>query len=207
MSSHGILYQSSCAYTPQHNGVVERKNRHLVETAQTLLLHRKVSQCFWGNATLAACYLINHMSSSVLHDEIPHSILFPNQPIFCLPSHVFGCVCYVHNLTLGQDKLLAKATKCVFLGYSRLQRGYRYYSSDTHQYFVSADVIFFENSSMFLITHPPSSDVIFLPLLYPIPDTSHVPPATPPRPLQVYTRRPSTDTGPPTNSSPMAPSN
>ena len=37
MSSHEILHQSSCAYTPQYNGVAERKNRHLVETAHTLL--------------------------------------------------------------------------------------------------------------------------------------------------------------------------
>ena len=61
MSSHGILHQSSCAYTPQQNGVVERKNRHLVETARTLLLPHKVTQCFWGDAILAACYLINRM--------------------------------------------------------------------------------------------------------------------------------------------------
>ena len=46
MSSHGILHQSSCAYTPQHNGVVERKNRHLVETTSTLLLNHKVPQRF-----------------------------------------------------------------------------------------------------------------------------------------------------------------
>ena len=42
MSSHGILHQSSCAYTPQQNGVAKRKNRHLVEIARTLLLHHKV---------------------------------------------------------------------------------------------------------------------------------------------------------------------
>ena len=43
MSQHGILHQSSsCAHTPQQNGVVERKNRHLVETARTLLLHYHV---------------------------------------------------------------------------------------------------------------------------------------------------------------------
>ena len=59
---------------------------------------------------------------------------------------------------------------------------------------------------MFPTTHPPSSNVISLPILYSVLDTSFVPPATPPRPLQVYTRRPHTDTGPPVDSSPMAPS-
>ena len=46
MSSHGFRYQSSYAFTLQHNGVAERKNRHLVKTARTLLLHHKVSQRF-----------------------------------------------------------------------------------------------------------------------------------------------------------------
>ena len=170
LSTHGILHQSSCAYTPQHNGVAKRKNRHLVETARTLLLHHKVPQRFWGDDTLAACYLINRMHSSVLHDQILHSILFPNQPLFCLPPCVFGYVCFVHILTPGQDKLSIKATKCVFLGYSRLQRGYRCYSPDTHRYFVFADVTFFEASSMFPTTPPPNSDIISLPLFYPIPE-------------------------------------
>ena len=95
MSSHGILHQSSRAYTLQHNGVAERKNRHLVETVRTLLLHHKVPQCFLGDTILAACYLINCMPSSVLHDHIPHSILLPTQPpssclwlcLFCSYSH------------------------------------------------------------------------------------------------------------------------
>ena len=122
------------------------------------------------------------------------------------PLSVFGCVCFVHILTPRQDKLSTKATKCVFLSYSQLQRRYRCYSLDTHRYFISAEVTFFENSSMFTITHSPSSDVISLPLLYPVPDTSLVPPAPSPLPLQVYTRRPCTNTEPPANSSPMAPS-
>ena len=48
------------------------------------------------------------MPLSVLHDQIPHSIIFPNQPLFCLPPRVFGCVCFVHILTPGQDKLQTK---------------------------------------------------------------------------------------------------
>ena len=59
---------------------------------------------------------------------------------------------------------------------------------------------------MFPTTHLPSSDVISLPLLYPVLDTSFVPSATPPRSLQVYTRHPRTNIGPPADSSPMVPS-
>ena len=70
-------------------------------------------------------------------------------PSFFLPLRVFGCTCFVHTLTSGQDKLSAKATKCIFLGYSRLQKGYRCYSLDTHRYFLSADVTFFEDSPFF----------------------------------------------------------
>ena len=125
MSSHEILHQSSCAYTPQPNGVADRKNRHLVETTRTLLLHHNVPQYFWRDAILSACYMINRMSSSVLHDQIPHSFLLPNQPLFCLPPRVinlsfasllvvFGYVCFGLILTPWQDKLSAKATKCLF---------------------------------------------------------------------------------------------
>ena len=82
LSSHGILHQSSCGYTPQQNKVDERKNRHLVETPRTLLLQHIVPQRFWGNAILTAYHLINHMPSSVLGDQVLHSLLFPNQPLF-----------------------------------------------------------------------------------------------------------------------------
>ena len=192
MSSHGILHQSSCAYTLQHNGVAERKNRHLVETARTLLLHHKVPQCFWGDVILVTCYLINRMSSSVLHDQIPHSVLLPNQPLSCLPPRsVFDCVCFVYILTPGQDKHSAKATKCVFLGYSRLQRGYRCYSPNIHRYLIFANVTFFEDSYFFSSApRPPVLDVLSIHLVLPSPDFPSPPTDVVTRPLQVYTRRP-----------------
>ncbi|KAJ9672101.1 hypothetical protein PVL29_025662 [Vitis rotundifolia] len=185
MSHHGILHQSSCAHTPQQNGVAERKNRHLVETARTILLHSNVPFRFWGDAVLTACYLINRMPSSILHDQIPHSLLFPDQPLYFLPPRVFGCTCFVHILTPGQDKLSAKAMKCLFVGYSRLQKGYRCYSLETHRYFISADVTFFEDSPFFSTTSEslPVSEVLPIPIVSP-------PDAMPPRPLQIYHRRP-----------------
>ena len=144
------------------------------------------------------------MPSSVLHDQIPHSILLPTQPLFYLPPRVFGCVCFVHILTPGQDKLSAKATKCVFLGYSRLQRGYRCYSPDINRYFISVDVTFFEDSSFFSSTIRPSApDVLFIPLVLPSLDFPSPPPDVVTHPLQVYTRRLRPPTGPRVDSSLM----
>ncbi|RVX02837.1 Retrovirus-related Pol polyprotein from transposon TNT 1-94 [Vitis vinifera] len=153
MSHNGILHQSSCAHTPQQNGVAERKNRHLVETAHTILLHSNVPFHFWGDVVLTACYLINRMPFSVLHDQIPHFLLFPDQPLYFLLPRVFGC--------------------------------YRCYSLETHRYFIFADVTFFEDSPFFSTTSEslPVSEVLPLPIVSP----SDV---VPPRPLQVYHRRP-----------------
>ena len=47
--------------------------------------------------------------------HVPHALLFSDQPLYFLPLRVFGCTCFVHILTLGQDKLSAKAMKCIFL--------------------------------------------------------------------------------------------
>ena len=58
MSQHGILHQSFCAHTPQQNGVAERKDRHLIETAHTLLLHYHVLFPFWGDVVLT-CLLFD----------------------------------------------------------------------------------------------------------------------------------------------------
>ena len=176
--------------------MAERKNRHLVEIVRTLLFHHKVPQRFWRDGILASCYLINRMPSSVLHDQIPHSILLPTQPLFYLPPRVFGCVCFVHILTPRQDKLFAKATKCVFLGYSHLQRGYRCYSPDTNCYFISADVTFFEDSSFSSAVRPSAPDVLSIPLVLSSPDFPSLSPNVVTRLLQVYTYHPRPPTGP-----------
>ncbi|RVW36766.1 putative mitochondrial protein [Vitis vinifera] len=124
--------------------------------------------------------LLNVRIDILLRQLIPHSLLFPDQPLYFLPPRVFCCTCFVHNLTPGQDKLSARATKCIFLGYSRLQKGYCCYLSKTHRYFLSADVTFFEDSPFFSTSESlPISEVLPLPIISP-------PNAVPSRPLQVY---------------------
>ncbi|RVW84366.1 Retrovirus-related Pol polyprotein from transposon RE2 [Vitis vinifera] len=182
MSQHGIIHQSSCAHTPQQNGIAERKNRHLVETARTLLLHSHVSFRFWGDAVLTACYLINRMPSSVLYDQIPRSLLFPDQPLYFLPPRVFGCTCFVHILTPGQDKLSTRATKCISWDILNFKRvivviPLRLIATFSPLMSLSLRTPFFSTSESL-----PVSEVLPLPIISP-------PDAVPSRPLQVYHRR------------------
>ncbi|GKB73377.1 NSP-interacting kinase 1-like protein, partial [Tanacetum coccineum] len=55
-NSLGIVHQRSMVYTPQQNGVVERKHRHLLDTVRALKLHANLPNKFWGDCILAATY-------------------------------------------------------------------------------------------------------------------------------------------------------
>ncbi|CAL8170053.1 unnamed protein product [Prunus armeniaca] len=86
-------------FTPQQNGVSERKNRQLLEVARSLILDMSIPHHLWGHAVLSAAYLINRTPSRVLDFKTPHDV-FANQvsPVSAskLPPKVFGCVAYVH---------------------------------------------------------------------------------------------------------------
>lgn len=75
----GTIHQFSCPHTPQQNGIAKRKHLYLLDTARTMLLQSNVLLKFWVDAILTAGYLINCMPSSVLNNQIPHSILFPDE--------------------------------------------------------------------------------------------------------------------------------
>lgn len=124
-AQNGILHQSSYAYTPQHNRVAERKNRHLLDIAKTLLFHRQVLKESWSDAILTTCYLINRMPSSILITKIPFSIIYPDC-LLCL-LRFFLSMCFVHNHSPHKAKLDSRSLKEIFLGYSRSQKGYKCY--------------------------------------------------------------------------------
>ena len=59
MNYNGILYQTTCSYSPQQNGVAERENRHILEVTRSLLIDVNVLSHLWGETMSSAVYLIN----------------------------------------------------------------------------------------------------------------------------------------------------
>ncbi|CAN6563085.1 unnamed protein product [Malus baccata var. baccata] len=85
LCDQGILHETTCPYTPQQNGVAERKNRHILETARALLLGASVPKIFWPEAVTYAVYVINRMPSRVVNFRTPLQVL--TQHVQVMSSH------------------------------------------------------------------------------------------------------------------------
>ena len=158
LQNHGIIHISSCVDTPQQNGVAERKNRHLLEVARCLMFSSNVPNYFWGEAILTATYLINRMPSRVLTFQSPRQLFlkqFPHTHAASsdLPLKVFGCTAFVHVYPQNRSKFAPRANKCIFLGYSPTQKGYKCYSPTNKRFYTTMDVSFFEHVFFYPKSH------------------------------------------------------
>lgn len=156
LATNGIMHQTTCVHTPEQNGVAERKNRHLVEVARSLMFTMNVPKFLWVEAIKTATYLINRMPLRVLGHKTPAECLLKSNDFVVSPK-VFGCVCFVHDYRNSVGKLDPRAVKCVFVGYSSSQKGYRCWCPSEHRFFVSMDVTFREHEPYY----GPSSEIGF----------------------------------------------
>jgi hypothetical protein len=148
----GIQQQSTCPNTPKQNGTAERKNRHLLEVARAIMFESNVPKFLWGDAVLTASYLINRMPTRVLNYLTPLNVfknLFPTCRLHAdLPLKVFGCTVFMHTPN-SRSKLDLRAEKCIFIGYSPNQKGYRCYNPTAKKLHVSMDVTFLEQQRFY----------------------------------------------------------
>ncbi|CAL9013514.1 unnamed protein product [Prunus brigantina] len=150
---HGIVHQTTCPYTPQQNGVAERKNRHLLEMVRASLIEAHLPLHYWGEALTSAAYLINRLPSRTINFHTPFQALTSqtsSPPTPNLPPRTLGCVAFVHlHPHQRHNKLEPRAIRCVFLGYATTQKGYRCYHPSSKKMFITQDVIFHENEMFF----------------------------------------------------------
>ncbi|GJS90699.1 retrovirus-related pol polyprotein from transposon TNT 1-94 [Tanacetum coccineum] len=113
----GIEHQTSTPRTPEQNGVVERRNRTLVEAARTMLSASKLPLSFWAEAVATACYTQNRSIIISTHGKTAYHIINDRKPSI-KHLHIFGCICYITRDGENLDKMKEKGDPCVMVGYS-----------------------------------------------------------------------------------------
>ncbi|BBG96388.1 hypothetical protein Prudu_005179 [Prunus dulcis] len=136
--------QLTTPYTPQQNGVAERKNRTIVEMAKCLMLEKKIPFDFWAEAVNTSVYILNRCPTKALSKKTPFEAYGGRKPGI---KHlkVFGSLCYAHVPKQQRQKLDLASKRCIFLGYGSCEKGYRLYNIETEKVIISRDVIFSEN--------------------------------------------------------------
>jgi transposase InsO family protein len=139
---HGIDQQFSTPRVPQQNGVVERKNRTIVEMAIMMLDEHRTPRRFWVDAISNACYISNRIFLRLILHLTPFELRFGHKPSV---SHLkpFSCKSFVlkHGNLVKFESLSFDG---ILLGYSPHDRSYRVYNLETNTVVESCDVTFDE---------------------------------------------------------------
>ena len=88
---HGIKHQMTARYTPQQNGVAERKNRTVMDMVRSMMKAKDMPKEFWAEAVACAVYVLNRCSSRSIKKQTPYEIWSGNKPNISY-LRVFGCV-------------------------------------------------------------------------------------------------------------------
>ena len=145
VQDEGIKHEFSAPYTPQQNGVVERKNRTLIEMARTMLDEYKSPHNFWGEAIATAVHASNRLFLRPVYNKTPYELITGNKPNVQY-FRVFGCKCLVKNKRERLGKFETRTIEGIFVGYADDSHAYRFYNKSSGRVEQSCDVEFLEDN-------------------------------------------------------------
>jgi transposase InsO family protein len=145
LEDEGIKHEFSSPYTPQQNGVVERKNRTLFDMARTMLDEYKTSDQFWAEAINTACYAINRLYLHRILKKTSYELL-TDKKLNVSYFRVFGSKCFILVKRGRKSKFAPKAVEGFLLGYDSNTRAYRVFNKSTGLVEVSCDIVFDETN-------------------------------------------------------------
>ena len=143
-ASSGIIHHKSTPNTPQQNGIVERKHRHLLEVGRALYFQSGLGSAYWTECIKTATYLINRTPSQGLNNRSPFDLLY-NKSADLSNLKVFGCLCFITSSAVGRDKFMPRAHPCAFIGYPIGQKAYRVLNLVKKFVQIARDIKFFED--------------------------------------------------------------
>nr|GFA84718.1 hypothetical protein [Tanacetum cinerariifolium] len=134
------------------NGVVERRNRTLVEAARTMLIFSRTPLFLWVEAIATARFTQNRSIIHCRFNKTPYELINGKKPNISF-LHVFGALCYPKNDREDIGKLGAKGDIGFFIGYSADSRAYGIYNQRTKKIMGTMNVSFDELSAMAFEQH------------------------------------------------------
>lgn len=137
----GIIKHLTAPYSPQQNGVVERRNRTLLEMTRSILKHMNVPNYLWGEGVRHSTYLIISVSTRTLVSQTPYEALKGKKPSI-QHLRVFSCIGYAKADGPHLRKLEDRTQTLVHLGTEPGYKAYRMFNPMTRRIVVSRDVVF-----------------------------------------------------------------
>lgn len=140
----GLRHHFTAPYSPQQNGVVERRNRTVVEMIRSMLSSMEIPKVLWGEAARHATYILNRVTTKALGDKTPYEVWSGRKPNL---EHVraFGCLAHAKLMRGNLQKLDNRSEVLVHLGMEAGSKAYRLLDPNTGRIRVSRDVYFEEN--------------------------------------------------------------